>query len=121
MKVCDHKKLIFNFKKLGAGTSLPSIVVRKFCNLCQIIITDNFLENKQLNSLIEKSLALNSIEYIERTNDQRINQQQENVISIQNFDWSNLEVRFLTEIPKINIIIGSDVFFESECKVFLIF
>ena len=108
---------------MGAGTSLPSIVARKYCNLDQIIITDTFDENDRLRPLIEKSLDLNGLASSENS---ATNIKSSGVVTIQSFDWCNFDSRLVHSLPRIDFLIGSDVFFDSKCnnffnKIFRIF
>ena len=88
--------------KLGAGTSLPSVVLSKYCNVNKIIISDDLKDNTKLLNLIKHNLKLNNL--IE--DDQKI--------GIKHFAWSIFDQDFLSKLPKINFVVGSDVFFDSK-------
>ncbi|RNA37288.1 methyltransferase 23 [Brachionus plicatilis] len=89
--------------EIGAGTSLPSIVAKKFNIFNKIIVTDNLNENSKLFDLIKYTLELNEIELINGFDNPN-----SNGVLIQHFDWTHLDGNFLDKIPKIDFIIGSD-------------
>lgn len=91
---------------------MPSIIARKICNFKKVIVTDNLKENSNLFDLIKYSFGLNEIEISQGLDNIEFN----NCIVIQHFDWSNLDSKILNKMPKIDFIIGSDVFFDSKCK-----
>ncbi len=86
---------------MGAGTSIPSIILNKYCNSNQIIITDDFKVNKKLLTLIENTLKLNEI-------------QPNSNIKIEHLSWSSFNRDFMNKLPKINYLFGSDVFFDTK-------
>jgi hypothetical protein len=96
--------------KIGAGTSLPSVVARKCCNLNRVIITDNLKSNQKLKPLILKTLELNNIKVCDENDDAK------NSISIWDLNWNDLNPSVIQDLPKIDYLLGSDVFFDSKCK-----
>jgi len=64
---------------------------------------------------MEKSLDLNGIS---QANQSQANKPANNSISILHFDWCNLNQQFLSTLPRIDRVIGSDVFFENKCNFF---
>ncbi|CAF0703890.1 unnamed protein product [Brachionus calyciflorus] len=109
----QNRNGIFNLKEanlleIGSGTSLPAIIARKFCNLNRVIITDHLEQNSKLFDLIKKTLNLNKIDLLNRLDDEN-----SNGICLEHFDWSDLDQNFFKKLPKIDFVIGSDVFFDS--------
>ena len=89
---------------MGSGTSLPSVVARKFTNLNRVIATDNLIDNPKLSDLIKFTLDANE------TLD----------IQLLDLNWSNFDLDLIKSLPRIDFLIGSDVFFDSKCT-FIVF
>ncbi len=105
-------KSLFPKVKLGSGTSLPSVVARKLTNINKIILTDNLSnENQKLEDLIKFTLLKNDISFTDALK----NLNEQNVL-IQRLDWTCYDLELIEAWPKIDLIIGSDVFFDSKCK-----
>ena len=104
--------------KLGSGTSLPSIVARKCANLNEIIMTDLFENTPKLFELAKYTLGLNEIEYYQASHslEQLSFGNNRNRIRIQHLNWIEFKYELLESLPKIDFIIGSDVFFDGKCK-----
>lgn len=86
-----------NWLELGAGTGLPSIIASKYCQLNEVLLSDKFDENSRLLEMVTKSTEHNKCS-----------------IRCLNLNWSQLDVENLQKLPKIDFIIGSDVFFSSK-------
>ena len=93
--------------KLGAGTSLPSILARKLGNLNKVYISDDFENYQRLKTIIEKSLEINNVSFNEDIASSKN-------IDLINIDWSNLDLSLMDKLPKIDFLIGSDVFFDEK-------
>jgi hypothetical protein len=86
-------------------------VARKFCNLNEIILSDNYEKNKRLETLIKTNLNENKIEL----------NCKESKTKIGHFNWCHFESSFIDSLPTIDFIIGSDVFFDNKRNLFHLF
>lgn len=77
---------------------MPSILAEKCCNLNQIIITDKFDDNQKLFAMVNKTIELNK----------------SNKCILKHLDWTKFDLDCLTNLPKIDFIIGSDIFFSGK-------
>jgi predicted nicotinamide N-methyase len=92
------KIIFFIFNKLGCGTSLCGLLAAKLGS--NVILTDDFNSNRSLESLVRQSIALNNIDNIK----------------LHHLYWGNFTKEPFNALPKIDICIGSDVFFDSKSK-----
>lgn len=76
-----------------------------------MIITDLFDNTPKLLELAKYTMDLNEIEY-NQTSSQCI----ESGIRIQHLNWTEYRYEILESLPRIDIIIGSDVFFDGKCN-----
>jgi Lysine methyltransferase len=84
---------------LGCGTGLPGVLASKFAK--HVYLTDNLAKTKRLKSLLEFTLKQNGCG--------------ENV-RLLHYSWGQFDEEFFQDLPKIDYLIGSDVFFDSKCK-----
>lgn len=91
--ICDNKDLFCSktVLELGAGTGICGIIAAKLG--AKVLISD--LDQKQVLNLIQTNLKLNNVEA--------------DVIPLQ---WGRLD--YLQSIPKLDYIIGSDLFYEES-------
>lgn len=82
-----------------------------FCNFKKIIVTDNLKENSNLFDLISYTFNINELKVI-----QGLDKKDSDDVIIQHLDWTHLDGQILENMPKIDFIIGSDVFFDSKCN-----
>lgn len=82
-----------------------------FCNFKKIIISDNLKENSNLYDLINYTFGLNGFKVVKG-----LDKNDSNEVVIENLDWAHLNEKILENMPKIDFIIGSDVFFDSKRK-----
>ena len=122
-----------NNKKIGAGTSLPTLVAYKYCNLKKLFVTDRLVENQRLVELIRETLDKNkianysidllsnpSLVNYETNEDDDDDDDDESKILVKDLNWSNFRSLFSNKFPKLDILIGSDVFFDTKRKHFII-
>ncbi len=81
---------------------MPSLFLLKYCNLNQVILTDKLNSNPRLTKLIDEALKLNGIS-------------QDNRFNVKNLNWTNFDTDELDQLPKLDFLIGSDVFFDGKC------
>jgi hypothetical protein len=74
-------------------------------------VTDKYKENLRLYDLVKKAMSLNQID-IENESTKSM---QPAKIQIENLDWTDFDVSFLSNLPKIDYLIGADVFFSGNC------
>ncbi len=67
-----------------------------------MIITDDLFKNKNLPALIQTTLKLNDLE---------------EKVRVESLVWDRVDFDLLNTLPQIDIAIGSDVFFDSKCKL----
>ncbi len=118
-------------------------MAHKTCNLKQIIVTDKLNKNDRLLKLICRTLKANDIEFNIENNETMIRQSGAGLVDydesgddeekeettskssvrqliVQDLEWGDYSVLLLLlkdqVLPKLDIIIGSDVFFEGKCK-----
>jgi hypothetical protein len=65
-----------------------------------VIITDDLTKNKNLTALIKTTLQLNKIA---------------EKVRVESLVWGKVDFSLLNKMPQIDIVIGSDVFFDSKC------
>jgi len=70
--------------------------------LNQVILTDKLNSNPRLTKLIDEALKLNGIS-------------QDNRFNVKNLNWTNFDTDELDQLPKLDFLIGSDVFFDGKC------
>jgi hypothetical protein len=86
---------------LGCGcTALAGIVAHK-CNADMVLLTDKRHINDEFQSMINFNLALNAC------------RGSSEAIRFMDLNWGVLEQGLCTNIPKIDFVVGADVFFES--------
>ena len=66
--------------------------------------------NQKLKPLILKTLELNNIKVYDENEDAK------NSISIFDLNWNDLNPSVIQDLPKIDYLLGSDVFFDSKRK-----
>lgn len=87
---------------MGAGTALPSIVARIYCQLGQVTASDDLISNPVIADLIDQSLGANRLD--------------KSRVEIRHLRWSQFERESYSSLPKIDFLIGSDVFFDPKRK-----
>ncbi len=81
-------------------------------------MTDLFENTPKLFELAKYTLGLNEIEYYQASHslEQLSFGNNRNRIRIQHLNWIEFKYELLESLPKIDFIIGSDVFFDGKCK-----
>jgi hypothetical protein len=104
---------------LGSGTALPSILAQKFTDSSHIIITDNFSHNFELHNLITRSLKANKVLYFDKVTESKDHEKPsaETKVVVENLNWCFYTLDWIKSLEAIDCLIGSDVFFDSGCKL----